>query len=351
MAGLKPARGRGWLAIALLTAAALLAPGCTTRWLAGKIVGAPNQDRYLHLGFSPGQLREFRAALTFPRWTVDVPGEGVRLSVLVVGPADYQLDYRFKIDRDEHSRTDRFDLQFHWRAPRPLGKDGAPRGTLLLLHGIYTTKESMLPWALALAQRGYRCVLVDLRGHGESTGGRITYGAKETTDLSAVIDELQRRGLADRSVGVLGVSYGAGIGLLLAARDERVGTVVALEPFSDAREAVKRFAKAVAPKVTARFPDAKFDRAVAEAAPLGSFSWADADVRPAVRRLHGPVLFVHGARDTWLPPENSRELAALAPKGSRLEIRPDVDHRTLPFRLDPLATEAADWFDRHLASR
>src|SRR5690349_2812920 len=37
--------------------------------------------------------------------------------------------------------------------------------TIVLLHGYMLGKETMLHWALQLAQAGYRVVLVDLRGH------------------------------------------------------------------------------------------------------------------------------------------------------------------------------------------
>ena len=50
----------------------------------------------------------------------------------------------------------------HWTAN--------PRGTVFLLHGYGLAEFSMVPWAWCLAQEGWRCVLVDLRGHGKSTG-------------------------------------------------------------------------------------------------------------------------------------------------------------------------------------
>ena len=50
------------------------------------------------------------------------------------------------------------------------------RGTVLLLHDYNYQKEHMILWTWLLAQAGYRVVLVDLRGHGESSGPTISYG-------------------------------------------------------------------------------------------------------------------------------------------------------------------------------
>lgn len=81
---------------------------------------------------------------------------------------------------------------------------------------------SMLPWALRLAQDGWRCVLVDLRGHGKSTGRRIYFGTVETFDLAQLLDTLEARGEAQAPVKVLGESYGAALALRWAVADPRV---------------------------------------------------------------------------------------------------------------------------------
>ncbi len=44
------------------------------------------------------------------------------------------------------------------------------KGTILVVHGIFGRSVTMLHTAHRLAEAGYRAVLVDLRGHGRSTG-------------------------------------------------------------------------------------------------------------------------------------------------------------------------------------
>src|SRR5215831_9206830 len=68
-------------------------------------------------------------------------------------------------------------------------------GTVFVLHGIRAAKQWMRGWGTMLADAGYRAVLVDLRGHGRSTGDFMSYGVVEARDLSQALDALERRGL------------------------------------------------------------------------------------------------------------------------------------------------------------
>ena len=83
------------------------------------------------------------------------------------------------------------------------------QGTVLLLHGIRDSKSSMRGMGQVLADGGFRSVLIDLRGHGSSTGDWLTYGVVDSQDLTQVLDALDRRNLLAEPVGVFGCSYGA----------------------------------------------------------------------------------------------------------------------------------------------
>ena len=105
------------------------------------------------------------------------------------------------------------------------------KGTVILLHGVRMDKRSLSPMAVALASDGYRAVLVDLRGHGESSGRYLTYGSVEVQDISSVLDALRDRGLTLGRTGVYGFSYGGAVALELSARDPRITAVVAVSSF------------------------------------------------------------------------------------------------------------------------
>jgi hypothetical protein len=71
-----------------------------------------------------------------------------------------------------------------------------PSATVFVLHGIRDEKESMRGWGRMLADAGFRAVLLDLRGHGRSTGDWLSYGVVESRDLARALDSMEAQGLA-----------------------------------------------------------------------------------------------------------------------------------------------------------
>jgi len=333
--------------IFLLSASIGLLSGCTHRVLAKKLVQAPNQSGMAQSGLTAKSFKEGFTPWT-STWRLPVGPPVAELQVAVIEPADYKLKHELKIQPSATVGKSDLKIDMKWDLPAA-GKTRNPaKGTVVLLHGVYVSKEAMLHWALYLAQAGYRSVLVDLRGHGQSTGDWITFGAFETRDLGLLLDDLQRRGLAGRRVGVLGISYGASLGLLLAAKDNRVATVVALQPFSDVRRAIPPFVRANFGSMAKGISDEDFSAATRRAAKLAGFAWAETDVVRAVSMSTAPILLFHGTQDTWIAPEHSRELIKLAPAGSKLGLRSNDSHVTLSIRLDPIADEVVAWFNQHL---
>ncbi len=97
-----------------------------------------------------------------------------------------------------------------------------PRATIIVLHGLNDGKASMVGVGRALAAAGYRCVLMDLRGHGRSSGKWAIFGVVESRDLSQVIDNLVEQGLQAGPMGIFGTSYGGAAAIQTAGRDSRV---------------------------------------------------------------------------------------------------------------------------------
>jgi pimeloyl-ACP methyl ester carboxylesterase len=98
-----------------------------------------------------------------------------------------------------------------WYAP---GRPGA--GAVLLLHGIGASCRDMLGRARFLASAGYSVLLVDFRGHGESSAARSTYGSLESHDARAAVEFL-RAAAPEERIGVIGISMGGAAALLGSA--------------------------------------------------------------------------------------------------------------------------------------
>ena len=334
--------GRLWLA-----GSVVLAAGCVTQKVARMIATAPNQQHVPAIVRNQA-YRESYDALYAEAWRVPVGPPSAEISVATLEPGDYHFHYEI-VFKDLGNGHSSFAPKHDWQAPNPrLPRAKTVKGTIVVIPGYQETKEDVVHWGLRLAESGYRAVLVDLRGQGRSTGNWMGYGSFEPHDLRQVLDDLQARGLAGEKIGVLGISYGASMSLLWAVQDPRVGAVVALEPFSSAREATRDLGRALMPKLSAMLSDAQLARAQDEAARLGGFAWQDGDVLAAVERLKAPVLYLHGEKDTWLSPENSRRLYARTAGPKDILTGKYDTHVLLAVRLDPIDKVALAWFARWL---
>lgn len=228
---------------------------------------------------------------------------------------------------------------------------GSPRGTIVLLHGVRMDKSSLAPIGASLADEGFRVVLVDLRGHGESSGRYLTYGTAEARDISELLDALSQRAPLG-AVGVYGFSYGGAVALQLSALDRRIRAVVAVAPFSSLREVVNDYQREYLPAPLRWVPQSWFQDAVDEAAAIARFDPDRASPALAARVTQAKLLLIHGDADTQVPPEHSRRIVEAAEGRPELVILPGATHATMP--ADPQGTirrEAARWFGRWLDAR
>jgi pimeloyl-ACP methyl ester carboxylesterase len=224
-----------------------------------------------------------------------------------------------------------------------------PRGTILVLHGIRAQSLWMHDIAEALTDEEYRVVLVDLRGHGGSTGETLTFGVEESRDLVQVIDELEARGLVAGKLGVFGHSFGATTAIHLAAIERRVATVVAVSPFADLRDEVPHYVRTMLPGLGHLASPEFYDRALDDAGRRGGFDPDEASAEIAAFDLTQPILLLHGQEDIVVPPSHSRRIYDHSPPGSALITLPGVGH--FGAWLDAsgrVKREAAAWFDGHL---
>jgi pimeloyl-ACP methyl ester carboxylesterase len=212
-------------------------------------------------------------------------------------------------------------------------------GTVFVLHGIRADKEACRGWGEMLARAGFRAVLVDLRGHGRSTGDFLTFGVVESRDLVQVLDALETRGLTLGDVGVLGYSYGGGIGIEWAGIDPRVKAVVAVAPFASLRDVV--------PGYVSMLPAGFVSGAIDLAGKRGGFDPDEASPVLAMGHTGAPVLLIHGGDDQHVPPWHSRRIFDARPNRTQLLLVAGASHATIVS--DPvIAQRVPAWFERYL---
>jgi pimeloyl-ACP methyl ester carboxylesterase len=228
-------------------------------------------------------------------------------------------------------------------------KGGPAKGTVIVLHGFLADHGFVRGAAEALADGGYRAVMLDLRGHGRSTGRHITYGVFESRDMVQVLDYLQKNGLAGESVGVFGTSLGAAVGIQWSAIDPRVKAVVAIAPYATFRDEMPHFAKLVLPFPGMFLSAEDIDQILTRAGEIAHFDPNAANALEAIKRTQAKVLLIHGKSDAITPVENAKRLHEAAP-GSELVFLSLHGHLAASYDWGGDTSRLGrEFFDKHLA--
>jgi pimeloyl-ACP methyl ester carboxylesterase len=322
----------------MLAVVVLSTAGCGS-FVAHRMAQAPNtyptwfapKPRVM-LGFNPKFLTNF------PAHFVDVGPPAARLKYRVVEPAAYDLRGA-STNWFERGQT-QYEFTFRAEVPGPTNRwTAAPRGTVVLLHGYGVSMFAMAPWALQLAQEGWRCVLVDLRGHGKSTGRRLYFGLQETYDLSQLLDQLARDGQLVGPVAAVGESYGASLALRWEGMEPRVQKVVAIAPYAVLSNAVLNISSDYARWM----PKAVIKAGLRSLPSVLEVPSSELDMTTVLARSSITALFVAGAEDKVMPLAEVDGLHALAAPGSKMIVVPHATHEAVTYFFDDLAAPVSEW--------
>jgi pimeloyl-ACP methyl ester carboxylesterase len=331
-----------FIKLLLLAVLALNTAGCGT-FVARSISRAPNRypswfsaEAPVMLAFRPNMLTNFVAHYA------EVGSPPARLCYRIVEPADYDFSVTSTNWLDSGEKEYRFDF----RATLP-GKTNvwtvAPRGTVFLLHGYGEAQFSMLPWAYRLAEDGWRSVLVDLRGHGESTGGRVYFTVEETNDMGQLLDAMERNKEVAQPVAAVGESYGAVLALRWKTVDPRIGPVVAIAPYATLSNAVLN----IRSEYAALVPKFLVKAGIKRLPSLLDIQASEFDTTTVLKRTPVKALFIAGEDDKIAPVPEVNRVRALALPGSELIVVPEATHEALTYYFKDLTPVVLPWLDQH----
>jgi len=328
------------LKVLLLVVLALETAGCGT-FVAHSIARAPNRyptwfdaEAPVTLAFNPKLLTNF------PAQFVKVGPPPAKLCYRVIDPADYHFSVTSSNWMEDGEKQ--YEFHFHATVPGPTNAwTTAPRGTVMLLHGYGEAQFSMLPWGLQLGEDGWRCILVDLRGHGRSTGKRIYFTVLETNDMMQLLDALQRRGEVAGPVSAMGESYGGVLGLRWKTVDPRVKTVVAIAPYATLSNAVLNIRSEYAPIV----PKFMVKAGIKKLPRLLDIPATEFDTITFMEQHPVKALFIAGGLDKIAPPREVERVRDLAPPGSKLVLVPDATHEALTYYFKDLGPPVRSWLE------
>lgn len=197
---------------------------------------------------------------------------------------------------------------YTWPAVQP----DAP--TVLVVHGWISHAARLADIVRALQQRGFRVVAFDAPAHGRSGGTQA--------DMHGFRDAIQAVMTGCGPVhGVLAHSFGAlsTASWLAEHRPATLRAAVLVGMMSDLGYVFDSFTQALAlrPRVCARFRELIRSR-------YGAYP-EEVSTGEMVRRLHLPVLLVHGAADEVIPSAHAHQVFKALRSGTLL-LAPDLGH-------------------------
>lgn len=212
-----------------------------------------------------------------------------------------------------------------------LSAPGKIHGTLMLLHGHKGCKEDHLPICERFCAAGFRCLCVDLPGHGKNPATYATFGHKEVSQLMDLWREfLHSHPEAIGPLGIFGVSQGGAIALQLAANEPSTVTAVAsvcsfvsldqpIAASADHLPSILRDAKPLTTRACALGIYCRCGFFPTQISPLN-----------AATRLQCPVFITHGSKDPFVPVASAEQLFQAVPHQDKtLLLIEDAGHHNV----------------------
>ena len=225
------------------------------------------------------------------------------------------------------SRIDHIQLQ-GWFIPGVLPNGSlTSQRTIVFVHGNRTNRadkpSGLLNLSVAFARHGFAVLAFDMRGTGESPPAPLSLGYFEQRDVLGAVDFLHSGPMPypnlgrPRAIVGWGVSMGAATLDLAASQEPAIRAVVSDCAYADILPILER----EIPK-GGNLPQMFTPGALlASQALYGMNFYAVRPVDVVARIAPRPILFIHGDKDTYIPPSNMYELAAAARTGPGANVQ------------------------------
>lgn len=167
------------------------------------------------------------------------------------------------------------------------------KGTIILIHGIRSQKETFIDLSAKLSNAGYNAVALDLRAHGLSKGSHCTFGVKEKEDISCLLNTLESMyGIKD-NIGIWGQSLGGAVALQSLANDNRIKFGIIESTFSNFEDIAHEYFA-----LNLGFdPSPLSDYLIYRAGKIADFDPKQSAPTVACQNITQPILIVHGDAD------------------------------------------------------
>ena len=231
-----------------------------------------------------------------------------------------------------NSKGETLDYTFH-------NPGNQSRDILIIGHGVTGNKDRPFVIALAeaVASEGMAVLRFSFSGNGSSGGDfRECTISKEIEDLNAVVTAVVNNGYR---VTYAGHSMGGAVGVLAAARDERIKHLISLAGMVNTKDFYDREFGEETPDEGCMWEE--------QSCPLSSTYKNDMyEIGSVVSRaseVKVPWLLIHGDADDVVPIEDSRQIFAQANDPKKIIEIPGANHVFSESGFVPMSEAVIDW--------
>ena len=190
---------------------------------------------------------------------------------------------------------------------------------VLLSHGYTDNRFGSLKYTKMYLDLGFHVIVYDLRGHGENEPTFCTYSVRERKDLIALIRDCRDR-YQPAVLGIHGESLGAATSIACLEDKPQIDFVVADCGFSDISNVLKGGVKSM------HLPEGLVPLASVCARLRYGYSYDMMRPIDSLADNEIPILFIHGAEDSFILPENSERMEKETKGYSELHLIPGAAH-------------------------
>jgi dipeptidyl aminopeptidase/acylaminoacyl peptidase len=219
---------------------------------------------------------------------------------------------------------------------------------ILMVHGNNASRtrefdDEFPRMAAALHEMGFNVLMIDLRGHGESSAARVSFGLLERYDVVGAVDWLVEQGFNPGSIGVLGISLGSASSIGGVTESPAVGALVIESAFAD-----------IYPVIRAQWPTASglpnlFLTPTRWMIRL-RYGYDIASSRPVeeIGAIEQPILLIHCKTDADVPFEHALELAKAASHADTWYLDGCEHARAYNFGMTAYENRVGGFFNQYL---
>jgi dipeptidyl aminopeptidase/acylaminoacyl peptidase len=191
---------------------------------------------------------------------------------------------------------------------------------IILVHGLNSSRTfefagKFAEFGAEMNRQGFSIMMIDLRGHGQSSDSRITFGVTERRDIIAAVSWLRQRGFKPQKIGVLGVSMGSASVIGAAVDNSDIAAIVIDSGYAEVYPIMQKHWQSASGLPDIFLPTTMMFGHL--------FTGYDPTLSKPVQEIGRvspkPLLIIHSKFDPYTPVENAYKLKEAYPKAEYWE--------------------------------